>query len=378
MSVKKIIVEKANRLYQLPPDLLSFRPPEKARPLLKKSEVLDLAGFRWLPEADFDLPQGHPLTPVGKEDMCQLKEELVAWYSSVYGARLNPSRDVFIGNSISSNLLCLALAFVDHGDIAFVPGLGLPLYRRVVAACGGEPVAYTISSQDDWQPNFERVGTRLGRVARVLFVNTPHNPTGAELSEKDMADLVWLAGRENILVVNDAAYQTISGRKPASLMAATGGRKVGIEVGSFGYHFGLPTIPLAFAVGHRDVISGLKQASDLVRPHLFAQHVRAALEAIRQYPNKALAETRRQLSLAGAEAVSLMDMLKLERRDWMASRLPGLGYLAAARRNARPTDCYDAAAYSLPPAPPSVTSVRDICACRSRLGRGLSGWRVND
>lgn len=312
MPVKRIIVEKANRLYQLPPDLMSFRQPDKDRRLLKKPELLDLAGFRWPAPSDKTAP-GEPLTMADKNSMLLLKELLAGWYQSVYGARLNPSKEVFIGDSITSNLLCLALAFIDHGDIAFVPGLGVPLYRKAVAACGGEPVSYAISAQDDWLPDFERVGTRLGRVARALFVNSPHNPTGAELSEKNMADLVWLAGRENVLVVNDAAYQTVAGHRSASLMGVVGGKKVGVEVGSFVYHFGLPVMPLAFAVGNRDVISGLKQASSLINPHLFKQHVQAAAEAIRQYPNRALQDVRRQISTAAAEATAFMERLRLEK-----------------------------------------------------------------
>ena len=172
------------------------------------------------------------------------------------------------------------MAFIDHGDITFVPGLGLPTYRRVVAACGGEPVAYSVMSKDNWKPNFERVGTRLGRVARVMFVNTPHNPTGAELDEKEMADLVWLASKENIMIINDAAYQNISERKSTSLLSITGGRKVGVEVGSFAYHFGLPSMPLSFVVGNPEIISGLKLSSRLIRPFLFATHLHAATATV--------------------------------------------------------------------------------------------------
>ena len=70
---------------------------------------------------------------------------------------------------------------------------------------------------------------------------------------------------------------------------------------------------MAFAVGHRDVISGLKQTSGLVRPHLSAYQVQAALEAIRQYPNRSLQDVRRLISLAAADAAVLMDILKLEK-----------------------------------------------------------------
>lgn len=312
MPVKKIIVEKANRLYQLPPDLMSFARPQKQLKLLKKTELLDLASFNWPIKPSDESGIGPSVEPADKADMQALKEALAEWYLSVHGAKLNPAKDVFIGSSISSNLFGLAMAFIDHGDVAFVPGLGLPLYRRVVAACGGESVAYAVLSQDGWRPNFERVGTRLGRVARVLFVNTPHNPTGAELNEKEMADLVWLAGKENVMIINDAAYQTIAERTATSLLSVNGGKKVGVEVGSFSYHFGLPNLPLAFVVGNRDMVSGLKLSSRLMRPFLFKSHVRAALEAIRQFPNRPLQAARKKISQSAAQVNSFMETLNLE------------------------------------------------------------------
>ncbi|MEA3297511.1 MAG: aminotransferase class I/II-fold pyridoxal phosphate-dependent enzyme, partial [candidate division Zixibacteria bacterium] len=243
MPIKKVIVEKANRLYRFPPEIMSLASSERKRSLRKKTDVLDLAGFNW--PVGFDSAESSPhsvLSPVETRKLDRLKEELADWYLTVHGARLNPSREIFIGAGISSSIFGLSLAFIDNGDIAFVPDLAVPLYKKVTTACGGESVGYSISTRDNWRPNFERVGTRLGRVARVLFVNSPHNPTGYELDEKDMADLVWTAGRENIMIINDAAYQTISERKVVSLMGIDGGRKVGVEVGSFAYHFGLPPL----------------------------------------------------------------------------------------------------------------------------------------
>jgi len=316
VPVKKIIVEKANRLYQLPPDLLSFAQPQKRLKLLQKTEILDLTSFRWPVEPSDSPPVDNYLEPAGKADMQTLKESLAEWYRSVHGAKLNPNKHVFIGSSISANLLGLGMAFIDHGDITFVPGLGLPLYRRVVGACGGEAVAYAVLSQDGWKPNFERVGTRLGRVARVLFVNTPHNPTGAELSEKEMTELVWLAIKENVMIVNDAAYQTFAERTSTSLMSVIGGKKVGVEVGSFSYHFGLPSLPLAFVVGHRDVVSGLKLSSRLTRPFLFTAHVRAAMEAMRQYPNPPLQAARKKISQTAGQVGSFLDTLNLEKTGY--------------------------------------------------------------
>jgi LL-diaminopimelate aminotransferase len=210
-------------------------------------------------------------------------------------------------------MFTIALAFIDNGDITFVPELGIPLYRRVTTACGGEAVSYSLSAKNDWLPDFERVHTRLGRVAGILFLNSPHNPTGGELSEKNMADLVWLAGRENIIVVNDAAYAAISGRKQVSLMSINGGNKIGVEVYSFAYHFGLLAMPFGFVVGNREIISGVKLASRLVPSFIPDAYVDLALRGIRQFPNDLLKETRAAMARNSAEGAKLLNILELEK-----------------------------------------------------------------
>ena len=217
MVIKKVVIDKANRLYQWPPEINSFIPSLPKPSLLKKNQPVDLASFSWpvLDKQQFSPPES--LQAADQEQINGLKEELAGWFQSYHGVKIDPLKEIYIGGSISSLLFSIALAFVDNGDIAFVPDLGIPLYRRVITACGGEPVTYSITQKNDWLPDFERIHTSLGRIAGVLFLNSPHNPTGAELREKDLVDLIWLAGRENIMVVNDAAYGAVSDRKHTSL-----------------------------------------------------------------------------------------------------------------------------------------------------------------
>ncbi len=313
MVPKKVVIDRADRMYQLPPELVSCL-PERPRPsLIKKTDILDFAGFRWpIPETPPDKIEPSALLPARHEQIGRLKEELANWYQAQARVRLNPEKEIYIGPGVTSLVFSLAQAFVDHGDIVFVPEIGYPTYRRATIACGAEPVIYSVSAKNDWQPNFERVSTRLGRVARILFLNSPHNPTGAELGEKEMNDLMWLAGRENIIVINDAAYLSVSGRKAVSLMAATGGKKIGAEIGSFSYIFGLPRLPLGFVVGNREIISGIEQAARLNPAFLPAFHVERAIAAIQRYPGAELKALRKHFASARAEAVKLIDLLELE------------------------------------------------------------------
>lgn len=332
MLVKKVIIDKADRLYQMPLDILSSLPSRHGK-LLKRPDLIDLGSFNWPVTFASDLTvEPASLAPVGQEKVNQLKEELVGWFAAKHQVKLNSTKEIYVGGSISQLAFALSLANIDYGDLAFVPDLSVPLYRKVIIACGGEPVGYSVSIKNNWRPDFERVGTRLGKVARLLFLNSPHNPTGAELSEKDLANLIWLASRENILVANDAAYQSIPSRLPPSILAVEGAKRVAVEMYSFSYSFGLPHLPFGFAVGNREVIRGLEAACTLMPIHVPELWVDMAMQAIRQYPSEPLKAARAHLSQTSAEAAGLMNLLNLDVSGFATT--PFLWARIQSRRNA--------------------------------------------
>jgi aspartate/methionine/tyrosine aminotransferase len=314
MPVRKVVIDKANRLYQMPPGITAFAATGPRRVFPHRSDSIDLGNFHWpVPFEPDHLPDVDGIQPASDQDLANLREELADWLAKRFGVRLVKDKELFIGGRLSSLVYQLCLAFVDSGDVAFVPSVGIPLYRSAVTACDGEPIGYDISAKSDWTPRFDRLSTGLGRVARLLFLNSPHNPTGSELSTKEISELVWLAGRENVLVVNDAAYAGLAVRTPASLLGDAGGKRVGVELGSFSYTFGLPPLPFGFAAGNREVISGLKRISRLQPPHLPRFYIHLAIQAIRKYPSDHLTQVRDLTARATAEANQLLDVLALER-----------------------------------------------------------------
>lgn len=310
--IKKVVVDKADRIYQMPLDIASLLPSHQGK-LIRRADAIDLATFNWplTFNADFAI-EPEALNPASREKLGNLREELVGWFAKYHQVKLHPEKEIYIGGSISSLAFALALANIDNGDLAFVPELGMPLYRKVIIGCGGEPVSYSVSPKNNWRPEFERINTRMGRVARLLFLNSPHNPTGAELSEKELANLVWLAGKENTLIANDAAYQSVPSRLPLSLMSVEGGKRVGVELYSFSYTFGLAPLPFGFAVGNRDAISGIEAASSLIRSDIPAYFVDLTLRNIRQYPSESIKFVRNQFMQTSAEAAALMNLLSLD------------------------------------------------------------------
>jgi aspartate/methionine/tyrosine aminotransferase len=312
MLKRRIIIDKANRLYQFPPEILSLVQTERKRPLIKRTGLLDLAKFTWPIDFGEDKSFGPAkLRQADRQRLSILSEAVAAWMLKQHQVKLNPAKEIFVGGRITSLLFGLSLAFIEHGDLAFVPEVGIPLYRKLITACGGESVAYPVTAKNNWLPDFGRLTTNLGRVARLLFLNSPHNPTGAELNDKEMAQLARTAASENILVVNDAAYQAIPVRSPVSLLSAPGGKQVGVEVYSFAYQFGLPPLPFGFVVGNRDAISALRTAADLTPSYVPDFYIDMAMQAIREFPGKGLKQLRDRLAGSAAEANNLLNKLYL-------------------------------------------------------------------
>lgn len=313
MQVKRVVIERANRVYQCPPDVMASVITDGRPSLIRRSQAIDLASFIWpVPFEQDQLPNEKGMAPARDADLFKLKEDLAEWYDKLYRTKLNPERELFIGGGITHLVNLLTLAYIDNGDVAFVPGLGIPLYRAAVTVCNGEPISYSISSKNGWLPQFDRVGTRLGMVARLLFINSPHNPTGLELTEKDLSELIWLAGRENILLVNDFAYGAISNRKPASLLSVAGGKKVGIEIGNLSYLLGLPPLPLGYVAGHRDVIAGLKRVSELNPVHIPQYYVDIARAGLRHFPSAPLKKVRSGIADSVVAAAPLIKVAEME------------------------------------------------------------------
>ncbi len=313
MAIKQVVVDKANRIHQLPPDPLQFAKRWRSRLPVRRREIIDLARFHWPVGYEEDTQLSNDLSPATDEQIAELKEALAAWYQKEYDVTLNPTKEIWIGGDVPSLLFLISLVFIDTNDLAFVPEIGSPVYRQAVAACGGESVSYALNKRTNWQPSFARLHTQIGRAARLLFLNTPHDPTGTEIEMRDMQELTLMASQENILIVNDSSYSSIPVNKPVSLLSVEHGKRVGVEAGSFSLRFGLPQLPFGFVVGHRDVISGLQSVSGLVGTYLPACFVAMAVRAIRRYPAPQLLSARKRIEESVAGAIPAMTQLGLER-----------------------------------------------------------------
>ncbi len=299
--IKKVVLDKADRLYHFPFDIEDFFPKRTIKASEKKVPTLDLGRFNW-PVPAGDSSNKNVFEPSSADDFDLLCETLANWLSREFSITVNPRKEIYIGQGIHRIIFDICQAFVEYGDIVLCPEPGLPIYRRLVISSGGVPITYQIYTRSDYKPSLSQLDSNLGKAAKILILNNPNNPVGMLQDETELDEMIHLASRKNLFIVNDAAYCSLAEEKFRPFRSLPGGSKVSLEVFSIPFTFGLPYVPLGFAVGPADVINPLDTIRKTIKCTIPKSWISDCLKAIKNYPDNELKNVRKKINQSRLEA----------------------------------------------------------------------------
>jgi len=113
----------------------------------------------------------------------------------------------------------LSRAFLDPGDRILAPDPGFSYYRMSARYHHGEVATYGLSKADDFaQTPVTVLDAYDGE--RMVFLTTPHNPTGAEFSRDAVVELVESVADHTLVVVDEAYAEYTSAPSAIDLLDA--------------------------------------------------------------------------------------------------------------------------------------------------------------
>ncbi|MGY2131175.1 methionine aminotransferase [Hymenobacter sp. HD11105] len=118
----------------------------------------------------------------------------------------NPDTEITITSGATEALYAVLAAVVRPGDEVLVLEPAYDLYGPAIRLQGGIPV-YVPLRLPDFRPDWERVAAALTPRTRLLLINTPHNPTGAVLTDDDWQQLARLLADSPTLLLSDEVYE---------------------------------------------------------------------------------------------------------------------------------------------------------------------------
>jgi LL-diaminopimelate aminotransferase len=209
-----------------------------------------------------------------------LREAMAGFYKNHYGVGLNLTNEILPLLGSKEGIMHICMTYLERGDKALIPNPGYPTYRSAVTLSGAECVNYDLSESNGWLPNFEELEkTDLSNV-KLMFVNYPHMPTGAQATKQAFQDIVDFGKRHNLLIINDNPYSFILNNTPLSILSADGAMNVALELNSLSKSHNMAGWRVGMLAGKAEFLSDVLRFKSNMDSGMFLPVQLAAVEAL--------------------------------------------------------------------------------------------------
>jgi aspartate aminotransferase len=138
----------------------------------------------------------------------ELREAICARYRQDYGIQITPA-EVLMTVGGKQALFNAALALVDPGDEVITHAPHWPTIPEQIKLMGARPVIVRTQSDDAFAVHADGILAAITPRTKAIVLNSPCNPTGALVSESDVAAIADAAARRGIWLIVDLCYERL-------------------------------------------------------------------------------------------------------------------------------------------------------------------------
>jgi aspartate aminotransferase len=154
-------------------------------------------------------------------------------------------------------------SLVGTGDGVLVPDPGWPGIDLAATLLRARPLRYRLLPEDGYRPDLEQLGS-LAAGARVLFLNTPSNPTGAVHDRTTLERMLEIAERHGLAVLADEVYEDIVFDTEPVSIGSLGYEGGVVTVFSFSKGYAMTGWRVGYAVAPAEVVEAMVQVQETI------------------------------------------------------------------------------------------------------------------
>ena len=169
-----------------------------------------------------------------------LREAIAAIYKQV------KSDDVLVLAAAEEGIFVLYHALVGPGDHVIVE---TPCYEsslEVARSTGAQVTEWRRVYENGWLHDVAALEKLIQPNTKVIYINTPHNPTGLLMPANVFKQVLDLAASRNIIVFSDEVYRELEHDPAMRLPAACEVYEHAVSLGSMSKSYGLPGLRLGW------------------------------------------------------------------------------------------------------------------------------------
>ena len=187
----------------------------------------------------------------------ELREAISNFYYKKYRVEINPLNEILPLMGSKEGVMHISMTFLNNGDGVLIPNPGYPTYGAVSKLLGAEIFYYNLSEENNWYPKMDDLEILNTKNIKLMWINYPHMPTGADFDEKKLNKLISWAKENDIILINDNPYSFILNKKPRSILSIKGSKGVAIELNSLSKSFNMAGWRVGMMVGESKYIDAV-------------------------------------------------------------------------------------------------------------------------
>ncbi len=210
-----------------------------------------------------------------------LKKAIKKYYKKRFDVNLR-EEEILVLIGSKEGLSHIAFVLLDENTYSIIPDPAYPAYELASKMSGGIIYKMPLKEKNNFLPDLSKIPENILQNTRVMYLNYPNNPTGAEANYDFYRDIVKLAENYDFALINDLCYAEIYEEKePISLLQVS--KKNTIEFNSLSKTFNMTGWRIAFVCGDERIVQNLAKFKTVIDNCQFGAIQKAAEYALLNY-----------------------------------------------------------------------------------------------
>ncbi|HKG07873.1 MAG TPA: methionine aminotransferase [Pedobacter sp.] len=140
--------------------------------------------------------------------LAPLRELIAGKVKNLYGADYHPEKEVTVTAGGTQAIFTALSSCISAGDEVIIFEPAYDSYAPAVKLLGGLVKPYELAPPN-YEIDWEMVKKLFSANTKMIILNSPQNPSGCILSEKDIEALIKLTKNTDVLILSDEVYEHI-------------------------------------------------------------------------------------------------------------------------------------------------------------------------
>src|SRR6516225_4226415 len=179
----------------------------------------------------------------------RVREAIAARFQRRTGRKCTAD-NVVVTTGAQGGVFCALQCLAGPGDEVIVPEPIYSTYEAVVWASGARLVTVPLRADRGFHPELEEIARAVTSRTRVIWINSPHNPTGVVFTAEEITGIAELCRSRDLWLLSDEVYEDLAFARPhVSPWSLPGMAERTVVISSLSKSHAVPAFRLGWVIG---------------------------------------------------------------------------------------------------------------------------------